>query len=265
MWAHHAGRSLSDKVSNDELPHVVSEQPGWLALVRAFGVKFVETSKNLSGLWRVAVSDNVSCLTDDVDIKLEALKTDLKVVKKAVWASGTEGSIESDPKSFSGDWSIEELESFLWDMETYFQAAKMPDAEKVSITSMYLTGNANLWWCSHLSNDANTNRERIETWEVLKKELKEQFLLCNISWVARESLWNLRHTGTFAQTELRWQGVKGLPLAIAAADRLADFKVVNNLEQRKDDWGNGKAKSSKKFKKKEKATKVVTESFEPRA
>ncbi|KAK4381475.1 hypothetical protein Sango_2964300 [Sesamum angolense] len=125
-----------------------------------------------------------------------------------------------------------------------FQAARVPDTEKVSITSMYLTGDAKLWWRSRLSDDASANRERIETWEVLKKELKDQFLPCNTSWLARESLRNLKHTGTvrefvkefsslmldvrdmseedklfnfmaglkpWAQTELRRQGVKDLP------------------------------------------------------
>ncbi|KAL0420331.1 UNVERIFIED_CONTAM: hypothetical protein Slati_3056000 [Sesamum latifolium] len=181
-------------------------------------------------------------------------------------------------------------------MEAYFQAGKVPDAEKVSITSMYHTGNAKLWWRSRLSDDASTNRERIEMWEVLKNELKNQFLPCNTSWVGRESLQNLRHTGTirefvkefsslmdvrdmseedklfnfmaglqpWAQTELRRQGVKDLPSAIAVADHLADFKVVNDPEQRKDDLGNGKAKFGNKFKKKEKAKEVITETSEPR-
>ncbi|KAL0281710.1 UNVERIFIED_CONTAM: hypothetical protein Sradi_7294500 [Sesamum radiatum] len=57
----------------------------------------------------------------------------------------------------------------------------------------------------------------------------------------------------WAQTELRRQGVKDLPSAIAAADRLADFKVVNDPEQRQDDPGKGKARFGKKFKRKEKA------------
>ncbi|KAL0322595.1 UNVERIFIED_CONTAM: hypothetical protein Sangu_1878800 [Sesamum angustifolium] len=61
---------------------------------------------------------------------------------------------------------------------------------------MYLTGDAKLWWHSRLSDDASANRERIETWEILKKELKVQFLSCNTSWLARESLRNLKHTGT---------------------------------------------------------------------
>ncbi|KAL0283757.1 UNVERIFIED_CONTAM: hypothetical protein Sangu_2869700 [Sesamum angustifolium] len=107
------------------------------------------------------------------------------------------------------------------------------------------------------------NRERIETWEVLKKELKDQFIPFNKSWVAREFLRNLRYTGTvpefvkefssfmldvtdmleedklfnfmaglkpWAQTKLRRQGVKDLPSTIGAADRSADFKVANDPE-----------------------------------
>ncbi|KAL0388037.1 UNVERIFIED_CONTAM: hypothetical protein Sradi_2685500 [Sesamum radiatum] len=134
-----------------------------------------------------SVSDEISCLTDVVDYKLESLKADLRLVKLAVANSGTDGSAVApkvrvpDPKPFGGERSAKELENFLWDMETYFQAARVPDTEKVSITSMYLTEDAKLWWRSRLSDDASANRERIETWEVLKKELKDQFLPCNTS------------------------------------------------------------------------------------
>ncbi|KAL0284805.1 UNVERIFIED_CONTAM: 60S ribosomal protein L3-1 [Sesamum calycinum] len=81
---------------------------------------------------------------------------------------------------------------------------------------------------SRLSDDANANRERIETSEVLKKELNDQFHPCNTSWIARESLRNLKHTGTRNS-------------------------------------GEDNAKFGKKFKNKEKTKKVVTETFEPRA
>ncbi|KAL0387180.1 UNVERIFIED_CONTAM: hypothetical protein Sradi_2599800 [Sesamum radiatum] len=67
------------------------------------------------------------------------------------------------------------------------------------------------------------------------------------------------------QIELRRQGVEDLPSAIAAADCLGDFKVVNDSEQRNDDFGEGNAKFGKTFKKKEKAKEVVIETFEPRA
>lgn len=35
-------------------------------------------------------------------------------------------------------------------------------------------------------------RPPIETWVVLKQELKEQFFSCNMAWVARDSLKRLR-------------------------------------------------------------------------
>ncbi|KAL0287591.1 UNVERIFIED_CONTAM: hypothetical protein Scaly_2759600 [Sesamum calycinum] len=118
-----------------------------------------------------------------------------------------------------------------------------------------------------LKTDLSANQERIETWEVLKKELKDQFLPCNTSWIARESLQNVKHTGTvrefvkefsslmldvrdmseedklfnfmeslkpWAQTELRRQGVKDLPSAIATAEerpRVGCF-IYGNLEHR---------------------------------
>ncbi|KAL0336517.1 UNVERIFIED_CONTAM: hypothetical protein Sradi_4863600 [Sesamum radiatum] len=62
---------------------------------------------------------------------------------------------------------------------------------------------------------------------------------------------------TWAQTELRAQGVKDLPSAIAAADRLVDFWVTSSFdpEKKKKDFGKEKGKSGKvwkdeKFKKK---------------
>jgi hypothetical protein len=41
---------------------------------------------------------------------------------------------------FGGTRSAKELENFIWDVEQYLKDAHIPDEEKVSITSMYLTG-----------------------------------------------------------------------------------------------------------------------------
>ncbi|KAI9193973.1 hypothetical protein LWI28_001930 [Acer negundo] len=62
------------------------------------------------------------------------------------------------PKHFQGSKNAKELENFLWDMEQYFKAARIPDGEQ--------------------------------------KELKDQFLPCNTSWLARESLKKLKQTGS---------------------------------------------------------------------
>ncbi|KAL0438816.1 UNVERIFIED_CONTAM: hypothetical protein Slati_2364600 [Sesamum latifolium] len=123
-------------------------------------------------------------------------------------------------------------------MKTYFQAAKMPEAEKVSITR---TVRAFVKEFSSLLLDV--------------RDMSEEDKLFN--FMAGLQPW--------AQTELRRQGVKDLPSAIAAADHLTDFKVVNDPEQRQEDPRKGKAKFGKKFKRKEKAKEVVTETSEPRA
>ncbi|KAK4384460.1 hypothetical protein Sango_3058800 [Sesamum angolense] len=116
---------------------------------------------------------------------------------------------------------------------------------------------------------------KFETWDVLKKELKDQFLPYNTSWLATESLRKSKHAGTlsdyvkefsslmldvrdmseedkllnflsglqtWAQTELRRQGVKDLPSVIIVVDRLVDFRVANrsDLEKKKKDSGKEK-------------------------
>ncbi|KAL0290293.1 UNVERIFIED_CONTAM: hypothetical protein Sangu_2579400 [Sesamum angustifolium] len=179
--------------------------------------------------------EEVSILTDAVDMRVDGVQTEVNLLKRVVgW--------DDDRAPMSKD------------METYFQAARIPEAEKVSINSMYLTGDAKLCWRTRLSDDASASRDKIETWDVLKKELKDQFLPYNTSWLAKESLQKLKRAGT---TELRRQGVKDLPSAIAAADRLVDFGVANNSdpEKKKKDSEKEKGKFGKgwkdgKFKKK---------------
>ena len=49
-----------------------------------------------------------------------------------------------EPKLFNGVRSAKDLENFLWDMEQYFKATRVLDQEMVTITSMYLSGDAKL-------------------------------------------------------------------------------------------------------------------------
>ena len=76
-------------------------------------------------------------------------------------------------QGFGGARNAKELEIFLWDMEQFFKAAHVPDSEMVSITSMYLSGDAKLWWRTRMGDDAESGRPQIDTWETLKRELKE--------------------------------------------------------------------------------------------
>ena len=97
-----------------------------------------------------------------------------------------------EPKAFAGVREAKEIENFLWDMEQYFRTAHISKGEKVSLTTMYLTGDAKLWWRTRSDQEANGGCGLIETWDALKKELKDQFLPCNSSWLARDALKKLR-------------------------------------------------------------------------
>jgi hypothetical protein len=193
--------------------------------------------------------------------RLEAAEETIAILKKAVTNSSVGVSSSKpkvpEPKCFGGARSSKELENFLWDMEQYFSVAKIGVAEQVDLTVMYLTGDAKLWWRTRTKDDLSAGRPKIETWDRLKQELKEQFLPNNTSWIAREELKRLKHERsvreyvksfsslildienmseedrlfnfmsglqTWAQAELRRQNVKDLSFAIATADNLVDFK-----------------------------------------
>ena len=144
-------------------------------------------------------------------------------------------------------------------MEQYFSVAKVDLGEQVDITAMYLIGDAKLWWRTRIKDDLNAGRPKIDTWDRLKLELKEQFLPNNTSWLARDDLKRLKQDKSvreyvkdysslildienmseedklfnflsglqpWAQAELRRQKVNDLSSVIAVADGLVDFKSV---------------------------------------
>ena len=80
-------------------------------------------------------------------------------------------------------------------MEQYFKAIRVADQEMVTITSMYLLMDAKLWWRTCVEDDAGVGRKKIDSWEALKKELKDQFLPTNTAWDLRDSLKKLKHIG----------------------------------------------------------------------
>jgi hypothetical protein len=100
-----------------------------------------------------------------------------------------------EPRAYGGARDAKELENFLFDMEQYFRAVKAEDDQKVSMATMYLTGDAKLWWRTK-SDEIERGVCTIETWEVLKRELKAMFFPENVEYNARRALRDLKHTGT---------------------------------------------------------------------
>lgn len=104
-----------------------------------------------------------------------------------------------EPKAYNGARIVKKLENVPWDIKQYFRSARVPEAERVTITSTYLEGYAKLWWWSKLQEDAEAQQPVIEIWDTLKRELKGQFLPKNSSQTKakRRNLQEKKSSGCF--------------------------------------------------------------------
>ncbi|KAL0401930.1 UNVERIFIED_CONTAM: hypothetical protein Slati_4222900 [Sesamum latifolium] len=74
----------------------------------------------------------------------------------------------------------------------YFLAANVEDeARKVSTATMYLTGDAKLWWRTKYS-EIQANQVRLDTWALLWEAIRVQFFPENVEYNAR---WAFRRLG----------------------------------------------------------------------
>ncbi|XP_069144591.1 uncharacterized protein [Solanum lycopersicum] len=77
----------------------------------------------------------------------------------------------------------------------YFTTARVPETDKLNNTTMYLMGDAKLWWRTQNADEVSAGRSKIDTWDKLMKEMRDQFLPSNTSWLARDKFKRLRQTG----------------------------------------------------------------------
>ena len=162
----------------------------------------MEASDKYAGERIDTLKTDLQALMAEYQDAVQSMGAEISILKKAVaqspsTVSGPPQKVRvPEPKGFGGARNAKGLENFLWDMEQFFKAAHVPDSEMVSITNMYLSSDAKLWWRTRMGDDAESGRPQIDTWETLKRELKEQFLPINSAWLARESLKRLKHTGS---------------------------------------------------------------------
>ena len=100
----------------------------------------------------------------------------------------------SKPKHYFGERDAKLLENFLFDMEQYFQAVRAESKEiKVSMATMYLSGDAKLWWRTKYQ-EIQQGICRVESWEDLRIKLKSQVFPKNAISIARDKLLDLKLT-----------------------------------------------------------------------
>ncbi|RVW86301.1 hypothetical protein CK203_043257 [Vitis vinifera] len=69
------------------------------------------------------------------------------------------------------------------------------EAAKVRIETFYLTDTTTLWWRQRFA-DMEKDICTIETWEDFKREIKRQFYLKDVAYLARKNMRHLKHTSS---------------------------------------------------------------------
>lgn len=100
-------------------------------------------------------------------VRMKALEDELILLKKAFDNHHALLVRVLEPKHFNGVRNTKELENFVWDLEQYFKAAKIPIGEQVNLASMFLAGDAKLWWQTRRVDDHNVGRLEIADWEAM--------------------------------------------------------------------------------------------------
>ncbi|KAK4716320.1 hypothetical protein R3W88_014658 [Solanum pinnatisectum] len=116
------------------------------------------------------------------------------------------------------------------DMEQYFIDARVPDKDKLNITTMYLTSDAKLLWRTRNVDDlARDKLKRLRQNGSVRDYIKEfTSLMLNIENMSDKDKLHSFILGMqgWAQNELQRQNVKHLLGAIAVVDSLVDFRTT---------------------------------------
>ncbi|KAK3003757.1 hypothetical protein RJ639_018386 [Escallonia herrerae] len=210
----------------------------------------------------------------DWESKFQELQDRVELLSHAVVNTPTGGAEHSsrprvpEPKSYGGARDAKEVKNFLFDIEQYFRAIRVDsEATKMSMATMYLVGDVKLWWRKKYA-EIEDGSCIINTWDILKRELKSQFFPENTAFNARKALLECKHTSSvreycqafsalmldisdmsavdrlfffmeglkpWARTELNKRRVNNLNEAIIAAESLSDY---NSEPQRPPQRGN---------------------------
>ena len=212
---------------------------------------------------------------EELHAGLEETKMDWVLCKKAV-ASGVLNTNAAPPmrvevprpRRYGGRRDAQEIENFLWSMERYFEATNIQgEQEKVNIATGYLEDHATAWW-QRKHAEIVRGTCIINTWDLLKCELKRQFYPGNVAYEARKKMRELKHTGPiskyvdefsklmlqidnmntddllfnfmeglqpWAQRELQRRQVSDISTALTEADTLVEFRKGESSKPKKDD------------------------------
>ncbi|KAG8379069.1 hypothetical protein BUALT_Bualt07G0049900 [Buddleja alternifolia] len=156
----HITETLEEKV--EILETDVSDLQGQLAESR-------DVCRTLSKTLRANDMTAVRCQMEEMTIQIGLLQ---RAVNTPVVVDPAPRLRIPEPRAYEGARDAKEVENFLFDMEQYFIAANIVDEpRKVSTATMYLMGDAKLWWRAKYA-DIQANRLRLDTWDRLQEEIR---------------------------------------------------------------------------------------------
>lgn len=104
------------------------------------------------------------------------------------WESG----FRVDLPEFSGSLQPDELLDWISSVEEILEFKRVPDNMCVALVATRFKGRASAWWQQVKEQRARAGKERIQTWEKLKRHLRKAFLPYNYSRTLYTRFQNLR-------------------------------------------------------------------------
>lgn len=90
----------------------------------------------------------------------------------------------------------ERVDNWLFDMQQYCRAVRMPPNAWVEFAATFLRDGASTWWRAHLDLVERSQEQLITEWSQFKTVLTAQFRPVNAQKIARDRLHNLHQTGS---------------------------------------------------------------------
>ncbi|TMW80417.1 hypothetical protein EJD97_020362, partial [Solanum chilense] len=159
--------------------------------LESVAIEGLDEVKNSIGELEDVQREGLSALELKFNKTISALQREVEALKRQIDETAEAGvappvtvretRIEAPkPKEFRGDRSAQDVENFIWQMESYFEHIDMHnEAVKIRTATMYLTDTAMLWW-RRKKSDMERGACQINDWEQFKTELKRQFYPQNV-------------------------------------------------------------------------------------
>ncbi|KAK9681617.1 hypothetical protein RND81_10G015400 [Saponaria officinalis] len=141
----------------------------------------------------VAHKEEMTFLHRRVEELTEICSTVEEKVNTQPTISGARTVKAPPPRTFCGTRDSTEIDNFIFDMEQYFRVSQLDEELKIDTASIYLVGDAKLWWRSKYA-EIEARAITMDKWDDFKKALKDQFYPMNTGFAARRKLKSLKHT-----------------------------------------------------------------------